>query len=211
MENRAIEIRSSANSAVRIKCIPGHFATNHSHINYYVDLTQLKTGLNDAKLVGDLFAESYLATQVDTIICMDDTQLIAAFLAQKLVSARNAVNFNQNINVLTPEYNSNGQMIFRDNTQKMIWQKKVLLLIASATTGKTIERSLDCINYYGGEAVGVAAVFSATDTIADFNIVSIFSDADVPGYASYFPKDCPACKSKNKLDAIVNAYGYSKI
>ena len=211
MESRAIEIRAKRNSAVRIKCIPGHFATNHSHINYYVDLTKLKTGIKEAQMAADIFAESYLATQIDTIICMDDTQLVAAFMAQKLVSPHNSVNYGSNISILTPEYNNNSQMIFRDNTQNMIWQKRVLLFIASATTGKTIERSLDCINYYGGKAVGVAAIFSAADTIADFDIVSIFKSDDVPGYASYIYKDCPDCKNHTKLDAIVNNYGYSKI
>lgn len=211
MESRAIEIKSRHKPSVKIKCIPGHFATNHSHINYYVDLTNIKTGINEASMAADVFAESYVATPIDTIICMDDTQLIAAFLANKLAHTHNSVIYGNNVNILTPEYNNNVQMIFRDNTQHMIWNKRVLLLIASATTGRTIERSLDCINYYGGVAVGVAAIFSAADTIRDYNIVSVFKSEDVPGYASYVLQDCPACKNHTKLDAIVNNYGYSKI
>ena len=58
---------------------------------------------------------------------------------------------------------------------------------------------------------GQSAIFSAADTIAGFDIVSIFKSDDVPGYASYIYKDCPACKNHTKLDAIVNNYGYSKI
>lgn len=211
MESRAIEISSRHKPSVKIRCIPGHFATNHSHINYYVDLTNIKTGLKEAQMAAAIFAESYVATYIDTIICMDDTQLVASFLANELSHNSNSVIYRNNVNILTPEYNNNVQMIFRDNTQKMIWNKRVLLLVASATTGHTIARSLDCINYYGGVAVGVAAIFSAADTIRDYNIVSVFKSEDVPGYESYLPQDCPDCKSHKKIDAIVNNYGYSKI
>ncbi len=43
MENRTIKIKSKTNNNVRINIIPGHFATNHSHVNYYIDMTSLKT------------------------------------------------------------------------------------------------------------------------------------------------------------------------
>ena len=43
MENRMKKIQSHANKNVALRVIPGHFATNHSHINYYVDLTIMKS------------------------------------------------------------------------------------------------------------------------------------------------------------------------
>ena len=36
MEGRVQTINSRKNSKIKIGIIPGHFATNHSHINYYV-------------------------------------------------------------------------------------------------------------------------------------------------------------------------------
>jgi orotate phosphoribosyltransferase len=113
--------------------------------------------------------------------------------------------------VLTPEYNSNGQMVFRDNLQSMIWGKNVLLLIASATTGKTINRSLDCIAYYGGKTVGIAAIFSAIPEMLGQQIYSIFSADDLPDYQTFVPHDCPFCKEQRKIDAIVSSSGYTKI
>ena len=32
-----------------LKVTPGHFATNHSHTNYYVDMTTLKARTNEAQ------------------------------------------------------------------------------------------------------------------------------------------------------------------
>lgn len=211
MESRAQEIRSRSNPSIRISVIPGHFVTNHSHINYYIDLTRLKCCHKDAKLVAEEFAMQFNDKQIDTIVCMDDTQMVAAFLAEQLSDTINAVSSGVNINVLVPEYNSNNQMIFRDNIQKKIWQKNVLLLIASATTGKTVRRSLECLNYYGGNTVGVAAIFSATNEIEGIPVTSIFNEEDVPEYRTYSYRECPACAGKYKIDAIINSHGYSKI
>lgn len=210
MESRSQEIRAKNNSSIRINVIPGHFATNHSHINYYIDLTRPKCRQQDAKLAADELASMFAGQQIDTIVCMDDTQMVAAFLAEQLSSTMN-VNSGANINVLVPEYNSNNQMIFRDNIQKMIWKKKVLLLIASATTGKTVRRSLECLNYYSGEIIGVAAIFSAIDEIDDIPVHYIFGTEDIPDYNTYSYRECPACAGGYKIDAIINSHGYSKI
>lgn len=102
-------------------------------------------------------------------------------------------------------------MIFRDDTQPMIWNKRVLLLISSASTGWTISRSMECLKYYSGNLVGVTALFSAIDQVAGIKIHSLFTPDDIPGYASHSPADCPMCKEKQKVDALINAYGYSKI
>lgn len=34
---------------VPLRVARGHFATNHSHINYYIDITQQKTKLSEAR------------------------------------------------------------------------------------------------------------------------------------------------------------------
>lgn len=212
METRAIEVKSKANPKISIKVIPGHFATNHSHVNFYIDLTKLKTCHKYAKLVAAELAKQYLGTQIDTVICMENTEVIAAFFAEEVSSISNSVNSGKEINIIVPEYNSNNQMIFRDNIQKAVWNKNVLLMISSATTGKTINRSLECIQYYSGNIAGIAAIFSAIDaTPTDIPICSVFDTEDIPEYRSYLYSQCPSCKNKNKIDAIVNSYGYSKI
>ena len=58
---------------------------------------------------------------VDTIVCLDGSEVIGAFLARHLAKKEVfSVNSNKNINVVTPEYDSNGQLIFRDNLTPMI-------------------------------------------------------------------------------------------
>ena len=212
MENRTKEITYAKNKRIKLSVIPGHFATNHSHVNYYVDLNKLKRKLKKAKETAGVLSGIYTSTPIDTIVCLEGTQMIGAFLADALSNGSNhSINYDSDICVITPELDSNNQMIFRDDTQPMIWGKRVLLLISSVSTGWTIQRCMSCLKYYNGELVSVAALFSAIDEIAGVKINSIFTPEDIPGYESHSPADCPMCKAEQKVDALINAYGYSKI
>ncbi len=213
METRMKEISATKSSKVKIGVIPGHFATSHSHVNYYVDMTTVKTSSATAKEAASLLAQEYMmGTNIDTIVCLEGTEMLGAFLAQALSDPTIPVlNAGQDINVITPELNANNQMIFRDNTQKMIWGKHILLLMASVSTGKTINRAVECLQYYNGSLVAIAAVFSAASENRGIKINSIFSPGDLPEYHSYSTTECPMCAARKKVDALVNSYGYSKI
>ena len=152
MENMTTKITSSYNNALDIKVVDGHFATNHSHINKYIDMTTLKSRRKMALAAAKSMATEYVATTiVDTIVCMDGTEVIGAYLANALTeNGIVSMNQHQTIYIMTPEVHSSGQLIFRDNLQPMIKDKNILLLLASATTGKTIKQSIECIEYYGG-------------------------------------------------------------
>lgn len=213
MEARAINITSKQDKNLKIKIIPGHFATNHSHINYYIDMTGIKTKHSVARAAGELLAKEYAnSTDIDTIVCMDGTEVIAAYLADALAeNSYGTLNRDKTIRIITPEFNTNGQMIFRDNIQKCVWNQNILLLIASASTGKSIIRSLECIKYYGGKAVGISALFSAIENQYHVPVKALFTPDDLPEYHTYRYDECPFCKNGQKIDAIVNSFGYSKI
>ena len=213
MESRAVKIPAKCNREIEMKAIRGHFATNHSHINFYLDMTPIKCRHTEAQLAAKEMVKKYnQTTAVDTIVCMDGCEVIGAYLAEELTAAGiMSLNSHQCVNVITPEINSGGQMIFRDNIEQMVMDKHIVLLIASATTGKTIQRCLDGIRYYGGIIEGVSAIFSAEKTVGGVDVDSIFTGEDVGDYQTYKPGECPFCSNQRKLDAIVNSYGYSKI
>ncbi len=213
METRLQEIAARGNKNVKIGIIPGHFATNHSHVNYYVDMTRIKSHHSMAKQAAAELARPYLAsTPIDTIICLEGTEVLGAFLAEELAKTGNrSINESMDICVIAPELNANNQMIFRDNTQKMIWGKRILLLISSASTGKTINRSMECLQYYNGHLAGIASIFSAIAQVQDIPVHAIFTDKDLPDYHSSLTTQCELCQKHVKIDAIVNSFGYSKI
>ena len=213
METRILEIKSKSNSKIKIGVIPGHFATNHSHVNYYIDMTKIKTHHKVAKETARELAKAYISNlSVDTIICLEGTEIIGAFLARELAKeGHTSINSGKDICVITPETNANNQMIFRDNIQKHVFNKQILLLISSASTGKTINRSVECLQYYNGQLAGVASIFSAINEHNGIQINSIFTSEDLNNYETMSAQDCKLCKSGQKVDAIINSFGYSKI
>lgn len=209
MEDRMQIIESKKNSRITIGIIPGHYATNHSHVNYYVDMTSVKTSMKTAKAAAEELGKEFSGTFIDTIICLEGTEILGAFLAETL--AQSGINVSKDLNVVTPEMNAGSQMIFRDNTQKKIWGKRILLLISSASTGKSINRSIDCLQYYSGELVAIGAIFSAIDEVQGIEVKSLFTDKDLPTYDNFAPNECPLCKNGKKVDALINSFGYSKL
>lgn len=213
MENRTIKLYTKSTS-VPLKVVPGHFVTNHSHVNYYIDMTTLKTRVSEAGSVAAALAVQYVAnTIVDTIVCLDGTQVIGTLLAQELTRAGyGSMNAHGTIYVVTPEYDSSNQiMLFRDNLRPMIENKHVIVLMASVTTGITIRKSMNCISYYGGIPVGASAIFSAVDDVEGYPVHAIFHTSDIPDYKSCTVQECPQCKAGQRIDALVNSYGYSKV
>ena len=196
---------------VTLKVAKGHFATNHSHINYYIDITDQKNRLADAKAAAAELAKYYNTTKIDTILCMDSMALVGAFLADYLTSNARSVNDPNSICVLEPEYNTSGQMFFRDNVKHHIRNKNVLVLVASASTGYTAKRGISGTSYYGGNVIGIAGIYRAVDEVAGIPINSIYSPVDLPDYQSFDYNECPYCKAGKKLDALVNAHGFSML
>ncbi len=198
-----------SDSTITIQVASGHFATNHSHINLYLDMTQIKSNLQMARKAATLLADQYSTTQVETILCMEGTNMLGAFMAAAL--SQNAlfnINGGADISVLTPELNSNNQMIFRDNTQGLVRDRSIVLLLSSVSTGKTVRRTLDCLSYYGGRLAGVCALFSAIRDVDGQPVYSIFSEQDLPHYRTFIPNQCEMCGSGERITAIVNDHGF---
>lgn len=212
MEERMFKIFSPENNKVVLKVIPGHFVTSHSHINYYMDMTTLQARQNEAEGVARLLASKYEnTTMVDTIVCLNNCQVVGAYLAKELTkSGICCMNAHETIYITSPEKDINGQMIFRDNAKMMITNKNILILSTSITTGVTLDKAINSVEYYGGRVQGIASVYSFISKARGIKVNSVFSGKDLTGYASYESDNCPMCKAKQKIDAIVNGHGYSK-
>lgn len=212
LESRIIQFNSKKyGNIVPIQAIPGHFVTSHSHVNYFIDLTLLKSSQVDAAKCAHALAHQYTSMDaIDTIICLDGTGIIGAFLSQEL-QKQYASHEKKKIYVICPECANNGQMFFRENVEPMVRDKNVILLMATVTTGISIRRGMECIDYYGGNLKGVFTIFSAVDAVDNTPVHTIFTPEDIPGYASYQRKDCPFCANHTPIEALVNSYGYSQL
>lgn len=213
MDERLEDLRSTKNPKARIKVMKGHFATSNSHLNTYIDMSTVKTRHNNAREAAKELSNEYMSnTFVNTIVCLDETEVIGTFMAEQLADSHSlSLSSGNNISVITPEFNALGQIMFRDNKQRMIKDQQVLVLAASVTTGKTISRAIESVLYYGGTVCGIASIFSAVNKIAGMEIKTIFTARDIPDYRAYEPAKCPLCKEGKRVEAIVNSYGYSKL
>ncbi len=213
MDERLVDLRSKKNPKARIKIMKGHFATSNSHMNVYIDMSTVKTRHNNAREAAKELAQEYLGnTYVNTIVCLDETEVIGTFMAEQLADMhRQSLSAGNNISVITPEYNMMGQIIFRDNKQRMVKDQQVLILAASVTGGTTIQKAIDSVLYYGGTVCGICSIFSAVNKVAGMDIKTIFTSRDVPDYNAYRHSNCPMCQAGEKVDALVNSYGYSKL
>jgi orotate phosphoribosyltransferase len=209
----SVLIRHRGNPKLEITLYSGHFATPNSHNSHYIDITRMKHEHTMAREAGIELAQRYVYDKgVDTIVCLDGSEIIAAFLARHLANKDiYALNQNKNIDIITPEYDSNAQLIFRDNLAAMLSGKNTLLLISTLNSGRTAHKALRCIRYYGGVVQGIAAVFSTVDSVEQVPVYSLFSPEDIPGYQTNLHNECPLCQSGVPIDALVNSYGFSKL
>lgn len=191
----------------------GHFATQHSHINYFIDVTAQKYSLRGGETVARRLADKLRGRfMVDSILCMDGTSVVGACLAKELTSAgRLSVNEGDNMYIIKGELDSRGELIFRDNARFMLEGKNVLILTCSLSTGTTAHQGKRSVEYYGGRVVGVASIYAAIDNLDGLPVISVFDTKVIPDYVSYSPTDCPMCKRGEPIDAVVNTYGFSKI
>ena len=208
-----LKIKSPLNPKLEVSVYQGHFATRHCHNSHYIDITRMKHEHTMAREAAITIAQRYAYTKaIDSIVCMDGSEVIGAFLAYHMCRRdRFNVNENKSIDVITPEFDHTGQMIFRDNLIPMVTGKNVLLLISTVKSGKTISRMLECMEYYGASVQGIATVFSTAESLDGIPVYSLFTPDDLPGYISRDAKECPMCQEGQKITAIANSYGLSKL
>lgn len=191
----------------------GHFATSNCHSNYYIDVVSQKARLSEARAVAEELCSYYYSdTIVDTVLCLDGTEVIGACLADCLSKA-DFINMNahKSIYVVTPETTSGNQLMFRDNIVPMIAGKHVMILAVSVASGKTAEAAIDAVRYYGGTVSGVSAIFSIAEECCGLPVRSVFDPKDLSDYICCPAHECPMCKAGIKIDALVNSHGFSKL
>ena len=208
-----VKMEYPRNKDVIMRYTPGHFITPHSHVNYYIDFCDTKARMKEARAAGESLAELFLASDIiDTILRLNGMEVVGSYMANKLTEAGIlSKNSHKTMYITSPEYNVNDQIMFRDNNKHMIKDKKVLILIDSATTGGTLKSALDSVKFYMGDIVGIAAVFSVATQIESIPIRALFTTRDLPDYASYSQDSCALCKSGIPVDAICNGFGYSTL
>lgn len=214
MPTQKVSKITTERSDLFLRASQGHFASTHSHSNYYIDVAAQKSRLSEAKAVAKEICRNYNYNTriVDTILCLDGTEVIGTCLAEELTKHDFMnINAHQTIYVVTPEMTGSSQLLLRDNIIPMVKDKHVLVLAVSVASGNTVKNAIEAVKYYGGEVVGIGSIFATTEEISGYQVDSVFNPNDLPDYFSVPSHECPLCKEKVKIDALINCYGYSKL
>ena len=207
---KAYKIRTKGKNLF-LRVVKGHFMKSNGHMNYYIDVTMQKCRLSEAHAVADELISQYNNNMIiDTILCLDEMQVVATCMAEKLTNSgfRN-LNSNQTIYILTPEKISSGCFIFRDESIPMIAGKNVLILTSSVATGRTTSAAINAVKYYGGRVTGLASIYSAVNECGGLPVYSAFDASDLDGYYCVPAHECPLCKEGKNVDGVVNSYGFA--
>ena len=213
MENKAFNVSLEKNPLISMKVIPGHFTTSNAHISHYLDVSSMKSNSMIAQDVARELVRPYLSnTLVDTIVCMERTEVIGAYLAEELRrSGMSVINEGSDIHIITPISNNIGNLSFQSSMIKHITNRNIILLTASVSSGHTLDSALDCINYYRGRIAGISALFLASLDRLEQGINALFTSSDIPDYKMYSSRKCEMCQAGQPLDALVSTEGYTKI
>lgn len=230
-----IKIPAKSNDQLVLRVTPGHFSSDRFHVNYYIDMSSLKMRQSEAKLVAKVMAEKYVKkvklpgkvmginleamaeiganrTPVDTIICMDGCEVIGAYLAEELSDGGfPSNNKHKSFYVITPEFDNTGQMVVRNNIKPMIKGKNVLVVLATAMSGRTISKAIGTILAYGGKVTGLSVIFANVNQVDDYPVYGVFTHEDLPNFKLSDPHHCADCDEGKPLDAVVNSYGYQML
>ena len=212
-DDRIFSVSLAKNPIISIKVIPGHFTTSNVHRNCYLDVDELKANAKIARdIARELAIPYFTSTLVETIVCMERTEIIGAYLAEELMhDGMSVVNAGNEIHVVTPTNNINGNLVFQDNVAEWIANRHILLLVASISSGKTVKSALECLTYYRGKLAGISTLFLSTHESMGHEIHTVFTSDDIPGYKLFGTADCELCKAGKPLDAIISADGYIRV
>ena len=213
MESNGYSISLAKNPKIAIQIFPGHFSTSNKHSNNYLDFCQLKCNSSIARDVAKELAIPYLSnTVIDTIVSIEKMAVIGGYLAEELtLDGPSVINSGGDIHVISPIRNTYGNWIFPSNRAEWISGKNVLLLLATVSSGRSLNTMLECIAYYGGKLVGVSALYRASNDPQRQEVNALFTSDDIPGYQLFGPSECEMCRNGEKLDAIISSEGYTKL
>lgn len=233
--NEQVKIPCRENPELVLKVTPGHYSSDRFHVNYYIDMSTLKMRQTEAKKVAKVMADKYINRlklsygavhymteaevemaasfkPVDTIVCMDGCEAIGAYLADELIAQGYPIHTEHNsFYVVTPEFDNRGQMVVRKNIKPMIKGRNVLVVLATAMSGRTISKAIGTILAYGGKITGLSVIFANVDNVDGYPVNGVFTTEDIPDFRLHDPEDCPDCKDGKHLTAVVNSYGYEML
>ena len=196
-------------SSLFLRVAKGHFATSHSHINYYIDVTTQKARLSEAKLSPRSWWLP-ISTAPSWTPCSVWTHAGHRHLSGQRADQRRFANMNahQTIYVITPSTPAAARS--SSATISPRWSRAS----TSSSCRPPSPPATPC-RRPSRRSTTTAAPWRACRPSSPLP-TSVWASghlhlrpSSLPDYASFDSRDCPMCKAGQHIDALVNSFGYS--
>lgn len=178
-----------------------HFVgTSGRHFHTYINKDALFPHTSQASAIGKLFAEKYKHIEIDVVVAPAVGGII---LSQWTAYHLSAQNKKEVLGVYTEKTEDNGQ-IFKRGYDKLVKNKKVLVIEDLTTTGGSVKKVVDIVKAAGGEVVEVCVMVNRDENLANSESIGApFSSLAVLPVPSYDEEDCPLCKENVPINTTV--------
>jgi len=181
--------------------------TSGKHSSIYINKDALYPHTEETSKVGQMFAEKFKDTQIDTVIAPAvGGTILSQWTAYHLSKLKNKEIFSayteKDKGTLASAVES--EQIFRRGYDKYVRGKKILVLEDLTATGGSVKKVVDCVRAVGGIVVAVCVMVNRDPiNINSETIGAAFSSLGVFPAEAIVAKDCPYCKKGIPINTTV--------
>ena len=181
-----------------------HFVyTTGKHGSVYINKDIMYIHTDKASQVGKLFAEKCKNINMDIVAAPAFGGIVLSqWTAYHLSKVKK-----QAIQSIYTEKTPDNQQVLKRGYDKLVKDKKVLIVEDLTTTGSSVNKVINCIKNAGGKTIAVAVMVNRSPEEAVVNSKTFggirFISLDRLVTKVYEPKSCPLCKSNVPINTTV--------
>lgn len=178
-----------------------HFVyTSGKHGSVYVRKDMLYPHADKTSQVCKLLAEKFKDKDIDVVVGPS----IGGIILSQWVSYHLSKLKKKEILGIFTEKDENGNQIFKRGYDKLVKNKKVLVVEDLTTTGGSVKKVVDSVKNSGGKVVDVCVMVNRDpEKVTSKSIGAPLSSLGIFKAESLDPKDCPLCKKNVPINTSV--------
>lgn len=168
--------------------------TSGKHSTTYLNKDALYPHTDEVSNIGRLMAEKYKDKEVEVVI----GPAIGGIILSQWVAYHLSKLKGKKVFGGYTEKDEHKNQVFRRGYEKLVKDKKVLVVEDFTTTGGSVRKTVDSVKMVGGDVIGVCVMANRNPKEVNSQVVgALFNCLEVFEADAYDEKDCPMCK-KNK-------------
>ncbi|MCG2692186.1 phosphoribosyltransferase [Microgenomates group bacterium] len=167
--------------------------TSGKHSSKYLNKDALYPHTKEVSLVGKMIARKYRDKEIDAVI----GPAIGGIILSQWTAHHLSKLKKKEILGGYSEKDENNNQIFRRGYDKLVQNRKVLVVEDFTTTGGSVKKTVDSIKMLGGEVIGVCVMVNRDPKNVTSKVIGApFTSLGVFPADAYDEKKCPMCKAK---------------